>query len=157
MYLDMIECLPDGEHDYHFIGKVGNFCPILPGKGGGILVKQAKTKDGSLKYDSVTGTLKPDKTPYRWLEAEAVKTLGKEDFIDKSYHRALVDKAVDFINEYGDFERFVSDEPYHIIDPAELEFPPDDEADLPWYSERELRMMAEAEARAAEEDAFKRR
>ncbi len=157
MYLDMIEDLPEGEHDYYFIGKVGNFCPILPGKGGGILVKQAKTKDGSLKYDSVTGTLKPDKTPYRWLEAEAVKTLGKEEYIDKSYHRALVDKAVDFINQYGDFERFVSDEPYNVIDPATQDFPPDDEADLPWYSERELRMMAEAEARAAEEDAFRRR
>ena len=24
-------------HDYHFIGKVGEFCPIKPGKGGGIL------------------------------------------------------------------------------------------------------------------------
>jgi hypothetical protein len=91
------------------------------------------------------------------LEADAVKTLGKEEFIDKSYHRTLVDKAVDFINQYGDFERFVSDEPYITIDPAELEFPLDDESDLPWYSERELRMMAEAEARAAEEDAFRRR
>lgn len=141
MYLDMNEELPDGEHDYYFIGKVGNFCPIQDGCGGGILVKQAKTKDGSLKYDSVTGTLKPDKTPYRWLEAEAVKTLKKEESIDKSYHRSLVDKAVDFINQYGDFERFVSDEPYNIIDPAELEFPPDDESDLPWYSEAELKRL----------------
>ena len=30
-------------HDYRFIGKVGNFCPILPGKGGGLLVRE---KDG---------------------------------------------------------------------------------------------------------------
>lgn len=159
IYLDMNEDLPEDEHDRYFIGKVGNFCPILPGKGGGVLVKQSKKvdADGNIKYDSVTGTLKPDKTPYRWLEADAVKTLGKEAFIDKSYHRALVDKAVDFINEYGDFERFVSDEPYVTVDPAELEFPPDDESDLPWYSERELKMMREAEARAAEEDAFRRR
>ena len=134
MYLDLNENLSNDDHDYHFIGKVGNFCPILPGKGGGILVKQAKNKDGSLKYDSVTGTLKPDKTPYRWLEAEAVKTLGKEVDIDKSYHRALVDKAVGFVSEHGDFERFVADEPY--IDPAELEFPPDD--DLPYYIGEEL-------------------
>lgn len=155
MYLDMNENLADGEHDYYFIGKVGNFCPIREGKGGGILVKQAKTKDGDLKYDSVTGTLKPDKTPYHWLEAEAVKTLGKEADIDKSYHRALVDKAVAFVSEYGDFERFVADEPY--IDPAELEFPPDDESDLPWYSERELRMMAEAKAREEEINLFNKR
>lgn len=143
IYLDMNEDLPEDEHDRYFIGKVGNFCPILPGKGGGILVKQSKKvdADGNIKYDSVTGTLKPDKTPYRWLEADAVKTLNKEEFIDKSYHRALVDKAVDFIKQYGDFERFVADEPYTTIDPAELEFPLDDESDLPWYSEEELKRL----------------
>lgn len=129
MYLDMNEGLPDGEHDYHFIGKVGNFVPIKPGCGGGVLVKTKKTGDDTVKYDSVTGTLKPDKTPYRWLEAEAVKLLGKEADIDKSYHRALVDKAVVFISEHGDFERFVADEPY--IDLSSIDYPPDD--DLPFF------------------------
>lgn len=141
IYVDMNENLPEGEHDYHFVGKVGNFCPIKPGCGGGVLVREAKAKDGSLKYDSVTGTLKPDKTPYRWLEAEAVKLLGKEADIDKSYHRALVDKAVDFISQYGDFERFVSDEPYGSI--AGIDFPPDE--DPPWYTDDELDAIAEAE------------
>lgn len=157
MYLDMDENLPDGEHDRYFIGKVGNFCPILPGKGGGVLVKQAKNKDGSLKYDSVTGTLKPDKTPYRWLEADAVKTLCKESDIDKSYHRALVDKAVSFISEHGDFERFVADEPYTVIDPAELQHPlDDDDSDLPWYIGDELeRALAETDLSTA--DAFNKR
>lgn len=141
MYLDMNENLPDGEHDFNFIGKVGNFCPIKSGKGGGILVKTKKTGDGETKYDSVTGTLKPDKTPYRWLEAEAVKALGKEADIDKSYYRRLVDDAIDAISQYGDFERFVADEPYTTIDPAELQFPLDDESDLPWYSEEELKRL----------------
>lgn len=141
IYVDMNEGLPEGEHDYHFVGKVGNFCPIKPGCGGGVLVREAKAKDGSTKYDSVTGTLKPDKTPYRWLEAEAVKTLGKEADIDKSYHRALVDKAVDFISEHGDFERFVSDEPYGPI--AGIDFPPDE--DPPWYTPEEMEAIAEAE------------
>lgn len=147
IYVDMNEDLPEGEHDYHFVGKVGNFCPIKPGCGGGILVRESKAKDGSLKYDSVTGTLKPDKTPYRWLEAEAVKTLGKEDDIDKSYHRALVDKAVDFISQYGDFERFVAEEPYGT---AGIDFPPDE--DPPWYTDEELKQIKEAIAEAERED-----
>lgn len=147
IYVDMNEDLPESEHDYHFVGKVGNFCPIKPGCGGGILVRESKAKDGSLKYDSVTGTLKPDKTPYRWLEAEAVKTLGKEDDIDKSYHRALVDKAVDFISQYGDFERFVAAEPYGT---AGIDFPPDE--DPPWYTDEELKQIQEAIAEAERED-----
>lgn len=162
IYLDMNENLPEGEHDYNFIGRVGNFCPIKPGCGGAELVRTSIDKDGNVKYDSVTGT-----KGYRWLEAEAVKLLDKQDDIDHSYYDELVDAAIygkgkgaarkPGISDFGDFERFVSDEPYITIDPAELEFPPDDESDLPWYSERELKMMREAEARAAEEDAFKRR
>lgn len=109
IYLDRNEGLPAGEHDYHFVGRVGSFCPVKPGCGGAELVRESKGKDGAIKYDSVTGTLKPDKTPYRWLEAEMVKALGKEDDIDYSYHNKLVDDAVDAISEYGDFEWFVSD------------------------------------------------
>ena len=140
IYVDMNENLPEGEHDYHFVGKVGNFCPIKPGCGGGILVRQNSDKEGNTKYDSVTGTLKQDKTPYRWLESEAVKALQKEDDIDKSYYRALADKAVDFISQYGDFERFIADEPYGI---AGIDFPPDE--DPPWYTDDELKAIAEAE------------
>ncbi len=141
IYVDMNETLHEGEHDYHFVGKVGNFCPIKPGCGGGVLVRQNTDKEGNVKYDSVTGTLKPDKTPYRWLESEAVKALQKEDDIDKSYYRALADKAIDFISEYGDFERFVADEPYGPI--AGIDFPPDE--DPPWYTDDELKAIAEAE------------
>ena len=142
IYIDMNESLLEGEHDYHFVGKVGNFCPIKPGCGGGILVRQNTDKEGNTKYDSITGTLKPDKTPYRWLEAEAVKTLGKEDDIDKTYHRALVDKAVTFVSEYGDFERFVADEPYTGI--PGIDFPPDDDV-LPWYDDEELKALFAAQ------------
>ena len=41
-----------------------------------------------------------------------VKELGKENDIDKSYYNKLVDDAVASISEYGDFEWFVSDDPY---------------------------------------------
>lgn len=139
IYLDMNENLPEGEHDYNFVGKVGSFCPIRDGCGGGVLVRENKDKNGNLKYDSVTGTKRPDDTPYRWLESETVKLLGKESDIDKSYHRSLVDKAVDFINQYGDFERFVADEPYGT---EGIDFPPDE--DPPWYTDEELEAIAEA-------------
>jgi hypothetical protein len=86
-------------HNYHFVGKVGAFCPIKPGKGGGLLLRE---KDG--KYYSATGS-----KGYRWLEAEVVKTLGKEEDIDRSYYGSLVDDAVENISKFGDFEWFVSE------------------------------------------------
>lgn len=137
MYLDRNENLPEGEHDYQFVGKVGSFCPIKPGCGGAELLREAKDADGNIKYDSVTGT-----KGYRWLEAEYVKRMGKEDDIDKSYYRRLVDEAIygsgigknrkPGIADYGDFEQFVSDEPYIVEQPViSQDFPPDD--DLPFY------------------------
>lgn len=86
-------------HDYKFVGKVGNFCPIVPGKGGGLLVR-----DQNGKYYNVTGT-----TGYRWLESEMMRG-SNEEFIDRSYYNALVDAAVETISQYGDFEWFVSDD-----------------------------------------------
>jgi hypothetical protein len=108
LYLDMNESLPD-DHNYNFIGKVGLFCPIKPGCNGGELLREAKDKDGNVKYASATGA-----KGYRWLEAEMVKELGKEDDIDKSYYDRLVDDAVDTISQYGDFELFVSDDPMPV-------------------------------------------
>jgi hypothetical protein len=143
IYLDMNESLPAGEHDYHFVGKVGNFCPILPGHGGGELVRETIDKSGNVKYDAVTGSLKPDKTPYRWLETEAVQALQKEDCIDKSYYRKLVDDAVESISYYGDFERFIAEEPYAPEKFPGIDFPPDE--DPPWYSDDELEAIREAE------------
>ena len=105
LYLDMNETLPEGEHDYHFVGKVGSFCPIEPGYGGGELLREAKDKDGNIKYAAATGT-----KGYRWLESETVKILGKEDDIDLSYYNKMVDVAVEAISQYGDFEMFVSDD-----------------------------------------------
>ena len=98
LYLDMNEKLADGEHDYHFVGRAGQFCPIKPGCGGGLLMRE---KDG--KYYAAGGT-----KGYRWLESEEVKALGKEDDIDTKYYLDLVDEAVASISEYGDFEWFIS-------------------------------------------------
>lgn len=100
--LEELSKLIEEGHDYHFIGKVGSFCPIKPGCGGGLLYRE---KEG--KYYAATGS-----KGYRWLEAEMVKTLGKEDDIDRSYYDRMVDDAVESISQYGDFEWFISDESY---------------------------------------------
>lgn len=98
LYLDMNEGCSQDEHVYHFIGKIGSFCPIKPGRGGGLLLRE---KEG--KYYAATGT-----KGYRWLEAEVVKMLGKKDDIDKTYYASLVDDAVEDISKFGDFEWFLN-------------------------------------------------
>jgi len=102
LYLDMNEGLPEGEHNYIFIGKVGRFCPIKEGCGGGILYRE---KDG--KYYAATGS-----KGYRWLESEMVFELNKLDDIDEKHFIEMADAAKDAISKYGDFEWFVSDDPY---------------------------------------------
>ena len=96
MYLDINENLPEGEHKYNFVGRVGEFCPIIPGKGGGILLVFRNDK-----YDAVAGT-----KGFRWLESETVKELNKEHIIDRSYYDELVNKAVEAISEYCDYDWF---------------------------------------------------
>lgn len=98
LYLDRNEGLPDDEHNHIFVGKVGSFCPIKEGCGGGVLLRE---KDG--KYSAATGS-----KGYRWLEAEMVRTLHKQDDIDISYYRKMVDDAVETISQYGNFEEFVA-------------------------------------------------
>lgn len=99
-------------HDYRFVGRAGLFVPIKPGYGGGIMVRE---KDG--KYYSVTGT-----KGYRWLEAEVVQQLHKEEDVDKAYHEDLANDAIFAINKYGSFERFIDvSKPYEFDD------------DPPWY------------------------
>lgn len=87
-------------HKYIFVGKVGSFCPVKPGCGGGLLIRE---KNG--KYYAATGT-----KGYRWLEAELVKDLGRESDIDEGYYISLVDDAVETISKYGDFEIFADHE-----------------------------------------------
>jgi hypothetical protein len=90
----------DKGHNYVFVGRVGQFCPIVAGKGGGELYR---VHDGK-KY-ALAGT-----KGYRWLESEVVKTLGKEADIDRSYYDALVNDAAQNISQYGDLEWFISDD-----------------------------------------------
>ena len=100
LYLDMNEELKEGEHNYIFVGRVGSFCPVESGTGGGLLMRE---KEG--KYYAATGT-----SGYRWLEAETVKNLGLSDQIDTSYHESLANDAIEHISEFGNFDKFVSNE-----------------------------------------------
>jgi len=121
LYLDMNEGLPEGEHNYIFVGKVGQFCPMKKGAGGGLLMRQKEDKyTGEKSYGFATGA-----KGYRWMESEMVKTLHKENDIDRSYYEKLVNAAVDEISKYGDFEWFVSDVKHEPV-------PPWEEADDPW-------------------------
>jgi hypothetical protein len=97
--IDLEEQISKG-HDYHFIGKVGSFCPIKIGEGGGVLLRE---KDG--KYYAATGS-----KGYRWLEAEVVKALKKEHSISHSYYMGLVNAAVADISKFGDYEWFISND-----------------------------------------------
>jgi len=100
LYLDMNEDLPEDEHDYKFVGKVGAFIPIKAGCGGGELLRE---KDG--KYHAATGT-----KGYRWMEAEKFAVLNNWGLIDMQYFKDLADAAVINISQYGDFEWFTTDD-----------------------------------------------
>lgn len=117
-------------HNYQFVGKVGQFCPVKPGKGGGLLMREQNGK-----YYAATGT-----SGYRWLESEMMNAPGNEENIDRSYYRQLVDDALETIGKYGDAEWFVSDDPYipAVKDSEEDSLPPfmnipeDSPEELPW-------------------------
>ena len=100
LYLDMNEGLGTDEHDYKFVGKIGRFCPIKPGCGGGELLRD----NGKGGYSAATGT-----KGYRWLESEQVAKENRADDIDKSYYQKLVDQAVKDISKYGDIEQFIGE------------------------------------------------
>jgi hypothetical protein len=78
-----------------FVGRIGRFVPILPGNGGGALLRVA-TIDGEERSYAVTGT-----KGYEWMEAETVQKLGLEDSIDYGYFDDLVAKAVKAFEDVG--------------------------------------------------------
>lgn len=109
---DELEELIAKGHNYHFVGKVGSFCPIQPGCGGGVLLRE---KDG--KYYAANGS-----KGFRWLESEVVRSLEKQNCIDETYYHGLVDEAIKTIEQYGNFEWFTSDQPYNKKDNQILPF-----------------------------------
>ncbi|MBQ9014413.1 MAG: hypothetical protein IJ094_12845 [Bacilli bacterium] len=98
LYLDFNENLGENEHQYHFVGKIGLFCPMKDGINAALLLRE---KDG--KYYAVTGT-----KGYRWMESSVVKELKLEKDINKDYYNTLVTDAVKHISGFGDFEKFIN-------------------------------------------------
>lgn len=121
----------DEGHNYIFVGRTGQFCPIKPGCGGGVLLARSRTENG-FKNRAITGS-----SDYRWLESEYVRAKGLDDMIDISFYDTLVEKAKKTISKYGDADKFISDEPYFDSDTYPW-FSGDDPDDVPWYSDEEL-------------------
>jgi hypothetical protein len=83
-------------HNYKFIGKVGSFCPIKPGKSGGVLLREQSNG----KFGAVNDT-----KGYRWLDAETVRLSNSEKDIDISYYDRLCDDACDTIRKFATDEK----------------------------------------------------
>ena len=122
LYLDMNEDLPDGEHNYVFVGKVGSFLPVKDGVGGGILLR-----DQNGKMYSAEGA-----KGYRWLETEVVKNLKMEDDIDISYYAIMADKAVAHIEEFGNFSWLVDPQPYEGLPWSQFNVPEGVDEEIPF-------------------------
>ena len=97
MVKDLKETISKG-HNYVFIGRIGQFCPILDGCGGGELYSLR----GEDNYYSVQGT-----KGYRFLESETVKNLGMEDSINESYFIELANESIKHIEEFGNYDEFI--------------------------------------------------
>ena len=119
IYLDKNEDLPEGEHKYIFVCRVGSFCPIKPGCGGAVLLRESGVNDAGEKTYAAVGGSKG----YRWLESEMVHELQMEKDIDRSYFDKMADDAADAIAKYGDYELFVADD---------AGMPPWQKPDMPW-------------------------
>ena len=111
----------DKGHSLIFVGRVGQFTPIKSGCKGGILYRVNEGK----RYAA------PGSTGYRWLESEQVRDMHLEDNVDYRFYDKLLNDAVDTISKYGDYEWFVSDDPY-IPDPSFMRVPEPEVEELPW-------------------------
>lgn len=123
LYLDYNEDLPEGEHNYCFVGNTGQFTPIKPGCGGAVLLRE--TSDG--KYAAAESS-----KGYRWLESEDVKKRHKEADVDTSFYDKLVDKALETVNKFGNYEDFVSDAPYTAVPYDFMNIPEDAPEEVPF-------------------------
>lgn len=122
--LNMYEDLTDEQvnekiaegHNYIFIGRVGQFIPVKEGCGGGVLLRYAgEDSGGNPKYAAVEGT-----KDWRWKETEVIRSLKLEDQINMDFFRNKLDEAIDTLAQFGDVDKFLSDEPY------------EESVELPW-------------------------
>lgn len=116
-------------HHYVFVGKDGEFIPIKPGLGGGLLVRSDSDSKG---YSYATGA-----KGYRWIESETLKDNPNwKKYIDIRYFRGLADTAIETIGEFGDFEMFAKGEEGVILPEDRLVEFDDRPWDLPCKTEQ---------------------
>lgn len=97
LYLDFNEELPAGEHDYHFVGRIGKFTPVKPECGGAVLLREISPGKYAFANDS---------KDYRWMESSMVEE--NQGIIDISFYAKKVDDARAAIEEYGDIDEFIN-------------------------------------------------
>ena len=93
------------------------------GCGGAVLLREA----GDGKYAAAESS-----KGYMWLESEDVKKRHKEADIDTSFYEKLVDKARDKINEFTNYEDFVSDAPLVTVPYDFMNIPENAEEEIPF-------------------------
>lgn len=116
IYISDNEILKDStDISSHFVGRVGQFCPVKEGtSGAGYLYRMDNDK-----YYALSGT-----KGQMWMESEVVKNLGKEDDIDISYYEKMAHEAMGDIIVYGNFNDFVDlSKPYVYEVPSSEEVP----------------------------------
>lgn len=86
-----------------FIGRVGQFTPMITGKGAHLY----RVNDGK-RYAAAGSTNKETKERYDWLESEEVVSNHLEDYINKSYYISKCNDAIDCINKFGSYDDFVT-------------------------------------------------
>ena len=99
-------------HKYVFVGKVGQFCPVVEGCGGADLM----CEDERGNMVSPTGT-----QGLKWMESDYIEKNNLYDYIDMSYFEKLVDEAKESIYNstqpdkkkgyqgYGTYEGFIEE------------------------------------------------
>lgn len=103
LYLDFGVELPwvdDEPANKHFVGRAGRFIPVVPGVGGGALLRIDKTGE---KFHSAGGA-----KDHLWMEAEVVNKLKWTKVVDYSYFEQLVYDAKQKLGEFCDVTSFLS-------------------------------------------------
>lgn len=95
IYLDLDPTRPmTADKELKFVGRVGQFVPVIEGEGGGILYRVLDDK-----RHAITGT-----KGYLWMEAHIAKDVGAQ--IDMSYFEKLANEAHKSISQFGGFDEF---------------------------------------------------
>lgn len=96
MNFDLDAAMIPPKEGMKFVGKTGQFVPVMEGEGGAMLYR---TNDKDDKLHKVTGT-----SGYLWMESDMAKE--KDAKIDMSYFEKLENDAVAAVEKHGDMQAF---------------------------------------------------